>query len=168
MFKELENLGYSAYLEKYPFHIELGIDLKAYIKENGRLNKKVVRDKLYTFNNSKIPYSAELDDLIRLHFLVTSRKVTTILEFGVGKSTKVFDHALSINENKYKTYVANNLRRSNKFECHSVDTSRKWIKTTREQFQTDHVTYHHTKCQVSTFNGRICTMYKNFPILAQI
>ena len=40
MFKELENLGYSAYLEKYPFHIELDIDLKAYIKENGRLNKK--------------------------------------------------------------------------------------------------------------------------------
>ena len=45
IFKALESLGYSAYLEKYPFHIELGIDLKAYIKGNGRLNKKVVKDK---------------------------------------------------------------------------------------------------------------------------
>ena len=39
----------------------------------------------------------ELDDLIRLHYLVTSRKVMTILEFGVGKSSIVFDHALQIN-----------------------------------------------------------------------
>jgi hypothetical protein len=164
MFKELDSLGYGAYLKKYPFHRELGIDLKAYIKENGGLNKKIVRDKFYAIDmNDKIPYSAELDDLIRLHFLVTSRKVTTILEFGIGKSTKVFDHALNINENKYKSYVTNNLRRSNKFECHSVDTSRKWIKTNKEQYQTDRVIYHHTKCQVSTFNGRICTMYKKLP-----
>jgi hypothetical protein len=164
MFKELDRLGYGAYLEKYPFHRELGIDLKVYIKEKGGLNKKRVKNKLESVDiNNKVPYPVELDDLIRLHFLVTSRKVTTILEFGVGKSTKVFDHALSINESKYNSYVTNNLRRSNIFECHSVDTSRKWIKTTKKQFQTEHVRYHHAKCNVSTFNGRICTMYKKLP-----
>jgi hypothetical protein len=98
VFKELDSLGYETYLKKYPFHRELGIDLKSYIKKNNGLNVKVVRKKSEFINKSKIPYSSELDDLIRLHFLVTSRKVTTILEFGVGKSTKLFDHALNINK----------------------------------------------------------------------
>ena len=48
MFKELNRLGYLAYLEKYPFHKELGVDLKAYIKEKGGLNKKRLKD-----NNKK-------------------------------------------------------------------------------------------------------------------
>jgi len=30
----------------------------------------------------KEAFSAELDNLVRLHYLVTSRKVTTVLEFG--------------------------------------------------------------------------------------
>ena len=34
--------------------------------------------------NNVEPFPSELDDLIRLHYLVISRKVTTILEFGVG------------------------------------------------------------------------------------
>ena len=164
MFKELDRLGYRGYLEKYPFHTELGIDLKVYIKEKGGLNKKRVKNKFESVDvHNKIPFPVELDDLIRLHFLVTSRKVTTILEFGVGKSTKVFDHALSINKIKYNSYVSNNLRRSNEFECHSVDSSRKWIKKTRKKYQTNLVYYHYTKCQTTTFNGRICTMYKKLP-----
>ena len=164
MFKELDRLGYQAYLAKYPFHKELGIDLKAYIKEKGGLNKKSLKNNFESVDiNNKTPFAVELDDLIRLHFLVTSRKVTTILEFGVGKSTKVFDHALSINKFMYYSYVGNNLRRSNGFECHSIDTSRKWIKTTKKKFQTNYVQYHHAKCQVLTFNGRICTMYKKLP-----
>ena len=164
MFKELDRMGYGAYLEKYSFHSELGIDFKPNKIEKGALNKKRVKNQFESVDvNSKIPFPAELDDLIRLHFLVISRKVTTILEFGVGKSTKVFDHALNINKTNYNSYVTSNLRRSNKFECHSVDTSRKWIKKTKEQFLTKHVQYHHTKCDVSTFNGRICTMYKKLP-----
>ena len=57
---------------------------------------------------NKIPFSVELDDLIRLHYLVTSRKVTTILEIGVGKSTIVFDHALEQNKLKYGVFVKKN------------------------------------------------------------
>ena len=68
-----------------------------------------------------------MDDLIRLHYLVTSRKVTTILEIGVGKSTTVFDHALEQNKLKYGDFVNKNLRRSNAFECHSVDNNEEWI-----------------------------------------
>jgi hypothetical protein len=45
MFKELDRLGYEAYLEKYPFYRDLGIDIKGYIKEKGGLNKKRVKNK---------------------------------------------------------------------------------------------------------------------------
>ena len=60
---------------------------KVEIKETGNAIKGMI-----SYSNT------ELDDLIRLHYLVTTRKVTTILEFGVGKSTIVFDHALRINK----------------------------------------------------------------------
>jgi hypothetical protein len=163
MFEKLDRLGYKQYLKKYPFHIELDIDLKAYIKENRGLNKKRVKNEFESVDiDSTIPFSSELDDLIRLHFLATSRKVTTILEFGIGKSTQVFNNALDANKINFNSYVTNNLRRNNKFECHSVDSSRKWIKSTRKKLLTN-VTYHHTKCTMSIFNGRICTMYKKLP-----
>ena len=160
MFKELDLLGYRRYLEKYPFYKELGIDLKVDTKAKGKLNKTSFES---VDVDNDLVFPAELDDLIRLHFLVTSRKVSTILEFGVGKSTAVFNHALNINSIKYISYVSNNLRNSNKFECHSVDASRKWIKKNRKKFQTSLVQYHHSKCKISTFNGRICTMYKKIP-----
>ena len=34
------------------------------------------------------PYQAEWDDLVRLHRFVVQRKVTTILEFGVGSQRR--------------------------------------------------------------------------------
>jgi len=164
MFKKLDKMGYQAYLESYPFHLELGIELNSYIKKEGGLTTKKVKDPFESVDiGNKVPFPVELDDLIRLHYLVTSRKVTTILEFGVGKSTKVFDHALNINKLEHNSYITENLRRSNLFECHSIDTSRKWIKKTKQEFKTDHVTYHQTKCFISSFNGRICTMYKKLP-----
>lgn len=106
---------------------------------------------------------AELDDLTRLHYLVTSRKVTTILEFGVGKSTAVFDHALSANKKSFLDYVSGNLRRSNMFECHSVDNCKKWIEVSKENAATNNVTYHHAKCLASTFGDRVCTYYDPVP-----
>lgn len=100
IFKELEKYTYESYLEKYPFYLDLNIDLDYYKRDlkNG-LKFKKTKD-LYSSvdpNNTE-PYPAELDDLIRPHFLVVNRKVTTILEFGLGMSTVVFDNALSINK----------------------------------------------------------------------
>ena len=59
----------------------------------------------------------DFKDLYRLHWLVTSRRVTTILEFGVGKSTIIFNDALLKNKALYDNYILKNLRRSNLFEC---------------------------------------------------
>tara|TARA_Y100000816_G_C26072050_1_gene564006 strand:- start:543 stop:1361 length:819 start_codon:yes stop_codon:yes gene_type:complete len=156
-----KNLNYKSYLEKYPFHKLLNIDLKKY----GKIDKKVVRSIYETVDPSnKTPFSTELDDLVRLHYLVTSRKVTTILEFGIGCSTPVFDHALLENKKKYAKYVNNNLRRSNPFECHSIDNNKKWISYTKKQYPfTKNTTFHFSDCHVTTFNSKMCTMYDKLP-----
>ena len=82
--KLFKDLNYQEYLNKNPFHLSLGVKLDTY----GSLEKKIVKEAYFSVNpENKIPFSEEMDDLIRLHYLVTSRKVTTILEFGIGKST---------------------------------------------------------------------------------
>jgi hypothetical protein len=154
-------LNYGEYLEENPFHKSLGIDLKDY----GQLDKKIVRETYQSVDpENHIPFSTELDDLIRLHYLVTSRKVTTILEIGVGKSTVVFDHGIQKNKLKYADFVKNNLRRSNPFECHSIDNNKKWIETTKlNNPLLENVVFHCCPCHITTFNDRICTLYDNFP-----
>jgi hypothetical protein len=158
LFKKLKS--YKNYLKEHPFHKLLNIDLKVY----GNLEKKIKRTSYYSVDpNLKSSYDAELDDLIRLHYLVISRKVTTILEFGVGKSSIVFDHALKINKNKYRNYVLKNLRRSNPFQCFSVDNNKHWISVCKRTAKTNLVKYHYSKCVTSTFNDRICTFYDHLP-----
>ena len=159
LFKDLSD--YSDYLKENPFHELLGVNLEDY----GDLEKKIIREKYFSVDpKNKIPFSEEMDDLIRLHYLVTSRKVSTILEIGVGKSTIVLDHALEKNKLKYGDFVNKNLRRSNPFECHSVENNEEWIEFTKSTNPSiKNVTFHYCQCNVTTFNGRICTLYDNFP-----
>jgi hypothetical protein len=159
LFKEL--LDYAEYLNQNPFHQNLGVNLEKY----GDLEKRIIRETYLSVDpENEIPFSIEMDDLIRLHYLVTSRKVTTILEIGSGKSTIMFDHALEQNKLKYGDFVNKNLRRSNPFECHSVDNNEKWIEVTRStNIPTKNVTYHYCPCYVTTFNDRISTLFDNLP-----
>jgi hypothetical protein len=157
LFNKLKS--YKGYLQKYSLHNLIDVDIKNY----GSIDKKIIRSPYYSVNpNLQEPYSAELDDLVRLHHLVISRKVTTILEFGVGKSSVIFDDALKINKNKHSKYIKN-LRRTNPFECFSVDNNKKWISVCKKTAKTKLVKYHYSKCTVSTFNGRICTFYDKLP-----
>ena len=132
--------------------------------ESNGINRKIHKNIWGSVDpKNNVPYAVELDDLVRLHYLVVRRKVTTILEFGIGKSTVVFDHALQHNKLRHESYVVNNLRRSNPFECHSIDNSKKWIKQCQSSFKTENVTYHFSKCRMGSFNDRICTFYDAIP-----
>tara|TARA_B100000212_G_C27361815_1_gene528532 strand:+ start:1041 stop:1862 length:822 start_codon:yes stop_codon:yes gene_type:complete len=155
-----KDLNYESYLLENPLNLLLGINLENY----GDVKEKITRSPYETVSNSEYPNSTELDDLIRLHYLVRSRKVTTILEIGVGKSTAVFSDALSKNKDLYSEYVAENLRRSNPFECHSVDNNEDWINAVKlEYIDLKNVTYHFCKCEVSSINSRICTLFHGMP-----
>ena len=150
---------YRNYLIDNPFHKDLGINLDSYCWETCKIT-----DPLHNVSpNLSDSFAADLEDLIHLHYLVTKRKSITILEFGVGKSTIVFDHALRKNYENYHDYVSTELRRFNLFECHSVDSSEKYIENTKKIAATTRVVYHHSSCITSTFNDRICTYYNNLP-----
>jgi hypothetical protein len=115
------------------------------------------------------PFSPEWDDLVRLHKLVRTRRVTTVLEFGCGYSTVVMADALAKNKKDFNTFVSANLRRSNAFEIHSVDDMVGYIKITQDRLSTDlkkRVFFKHSDVQMTTFSGRICTEYVDLPNIA--
>lgn len=85
------------------------------------------------------------------------------MEFGVGVSTWVLDHALQLNKNETSSFVAGHLRRSNAFEAHSVDNSKYWIKKTRNRYVFKCTKIHFSRCYMDTFNGRVCTFYSKLP-----
>ena len=63
------------------------------VKDSSLASKKHFHKPDYAVDPEKdTAYVAEtkIDDLTRLHNIVCHRKVTTILEFGVGHSTRVF------------------------------------------------------------------------------
>ncbi len=119
-------------------------------------------------NNNNIPFEVEFDDLIRLHKICIERKVTTILEFGVGKSTRIFADALRINSELHLKYTKDKLRRNNLYECHSVDNNFNWIKECKNMIPSQlikkgFVQINYSELITDDFLGRICTYYDPLP-----
>jgi len=117
---------------------------------------------------NQIPFPPELDDLTRLHYIVRNRKVNTILEFGVGKSSIIFADALYKNKKKYQDFVKKNLRKDNLFEIYSIDNQKKWIKESKKNIEKKYITegisnFHFSNLITSEFKGKICTFYENLP-----
>lgn len=148
---------YKKYIKKHTLDKLVGVNLNSY----GDVTSKKIKQPYYSVDpNAKEPFFSEIDDLCRLHYLIISRKVTTILEFGVGKSTLVFNDALLKNKKKYELFVSKKLRRSNPFECHSLDSSRKWIKKIKYNNNLPRVNFHYSEVKMGIFNDRTCTFYK--------
>ncbi len=158
-----QDLNYAKYLKDNPFNKDLNEEIEDYTN----LSKKKIYSPFFSVDpkwQSGEVLATEYDDLIRLHHLITSRKVTTVMEFGAGKSTVVINNALEKNKTKYLDFCKENLRRTNLFECYTVDNNKEWIKTNQEQYTfLSNVKFHHSKCIVSTFNDRVCTYYEDLP-----
>jgi len=151
---------YKQYVIDNSLHSLMGVDLDAY----GAVTEKKIFSPYHNVDrNLQEAFVPELDDLCRLHFLVRSRKVTTILEFGLGKSTVIFDDSLVKNENDCNAFVEKNLRRTNRFKCFSVDNNEIWIEEVKSNYSTTHVVYHHSSLEMGVFNERICTYYQSLP-----
>ena len=151
--------------KKYLKHHSLDKVLAFDINSVGCVESINIFDPLFSVNpKNKLPFPVDLSDLTKLHHLIISRKVMTILEFGVGKSTIVFNDALSKNQkNLDSNYIRKNLRRKNLFECHSVDNSLKFIKKIKSKNKFLHSRFHFTNVEMGTFNGRVCTYYNKLP-----
>lgn len=161
-----DDFNYKEYIKTYELNkllnvktSELPIDLK----------EKIIHSTTFSVDKeNKVPFPPEFDDLCRLHYITISRKVTTILEFGLGKSTSIFGNALYLNKKNFYKYSSKNLRRGNLYESHSIDNYQSWINQTRENipeylFNGNYVNLHLSKLITSEFNGRICTFYDPLP-----
>jgi len=128
-------------------------------------NKKIKKNDYDSIDpKNQTPYPIEIDDLIRLHYLIRTRKVITVLEFGVGKSTVIFDNALEQNKIEYQDKVKKDLRVLNAFECHSLDNNKDWIENTKKEFpKLKNVTFNYSECEMNLFMSKICCSYKKLP-----
>ena len=146
-----KDLVYKDYLVKHPIHELVGVNLEEY----GDIDSKQVKPTFFSVDpTNQESYPPELDDLIRLHYLVTTRKITTVMEFGLGKSSIVLADALAINKANYANHVAK-LRRSNPFELHSIENNIGWIEHTKKHSEeklgdsNDIVNLHYCPLEVS-------------------
>lgn len=116
--------------------------------------------------SNRVPVPPDAADLARLHRVIRSRKVTTVLEFGVGYSTLVMADALYKNRESYGEYVHANLRRSDAFTIHSIDADQDFIDRTRSMIPPglqERIIFHFSGVSTSTFNGRVVTFYDQLP-----
>jgi hypothetical protein len=157
--------NYLNYFKKNKLNVPLKIN-KNLNNKNFKKNNPIAYDFLNKYN--KIELNPELDDLCRLHYLVRTRKVTTILEFGVGKSTIIFNDALEKNKNDFEFKIKNNkmIRRSNKFECHTVDDQVKWINNVKENYNTKNIKFYKSSVKMTTFMEKKCTLYDKIPLIS--
>lgn len=116
--------------------------------------------------NLKIPFQVEFDDLARLHYLSISRKATTIMEFGTGKSTLVFAKALMENKKNYFDSTVSKLRRGNLYELHTIENSQSWIEKTNSEIPEIYksfINFNLCELTIDSFCGRLCTYYNGIP-----
>ncbi len=161
-----KKFDYKQHFLTYNFQNLLNVNIT-----NEDISQKVIYDPIFRVKrNNKEPLNAELDDLCRLHYIALSRKVTTIMEFGVGKSTVIFSDALNINKEKYFEYTSKALRRKNLYEIHSIDNFEGWIDECKSIMPTKFIesrlaNFHFAKLEIGLFADRICTYYDNLPNL---
>ena len=67
------------------------------------------------------------NDLIFLHKIIIKHKIINVMEFGIGYSTIVMAHALSLNKKKYFHFVKKELRKEKLFKCVSLDNDKKYV-----------------------------------------
>lgn len=118
------------------------------------------------FPSIKKTYAPEIDDLYFLHKTVTDRKVSTILEFGIGYSTLIMAHALSKNKIYSKDIKRIIPRKNNLFQIHSVDTSRKYLKIWEPVFKSfykDIIYSNKSECNLNLINNVLVSNYKKLP-----
>lgn len=115
------------------------------------------------------PYPVHWHQVIQLHQLILDRKISTVLEFGVGCSTVIMADAIARVETEHGDLFRQELRNNNAFEIHSVDNEARYIGLTKENLPEElrkFVHFHESRVRMGTFNDRVCTYYENLPNLS--
>ena len=119
------------------------------------------------------PYIPELNDLYRLYQFIVLNKRTTVMEFGSGWSSLIFNLALQELKNKFSEKISN-LRRNNSFELFVLENEKKYLNISRNRVNKFNkylkikkpikITYCYSEVEMTLFNNRIATQYKKLPL----
>ena len=119
------------------------------------------------------PYVPELRDLYRLYQFIVLNKRTTVLEFGSGWSSLIFNLALQNLKKNYFNKVKK-LRRNNPFELFILENEKKYLNISKNRIikfnqklklkQTPKVHYCFSDVEMTLFKNKISTQYKKLPL----
>jgi|APSaa5957512535_1039671.scaffolds.fasta_scaffold03091_8 hypothetical protein len=161
----LDSIDYMQYAEKNDLWELLSINKKKYNLK--KQSQAIFENADYGVDNDLTePYIADINDLVRIHYLVRHLKVVTALEIGCGKSTLVIADAINKNKKEYGEFVSNHLRKNNPFELHSIETSERWAEITKKTIPNNLkncTKIHVTDCKMDLFNSRVCTTFLKIP-----
>jgi hypothetical protein len=117
---------------------------------------------------NKKPYPPDLLDLYYLYELISLNKRITILEYGCGWSTIIINKALRDLKLKLKGKFFS--RCQNPYKLISLDNSKKFISISKQRIkkftktkQDSNVKFCFSNVNMTKFNGRYCSEYKNHP-----
>ena len=110
------------YLEDFFIKKKLKFIVELSKRKKDNVNKMTEKEKYYP----------NLNDLYRLYQFILLNKRTTVLEFGSGWSTLIFNLALEELKNKYSKQV-NSLRRNNPFELFVLENQKKYLNITKNR-----------------------------------
>ena len=139
--------------------------LGIYFENKLEEDKRGVYDAVSGTVTTAIP--ADIEDLVRLHQLIRSRKSFTVLEFGVGFSTLIIADALKKNKADWESLESPpKIRNRFPFQCFSVDTSEEWIGKAKAKIPEElkaFVQFQFSEVEIGTYNGQLCHYYQNLP-----
>lgn len=145
-------------LSEYFRDKNLGLIVDEYKKESKNLHHGT---KIYKRIKA---YPPRLDNLFLVNYIIEKYKRVTCLEFGTGWSSLVISHALLKNKQKYSKQIKN-LRFSNPFELHVVDSQKKFIEISKKRIKNDSIKskFYNSPIVACNWNGVICNEYKKLP-----
>lgn len=148
-------------LKKYFYKNQLDKILKTNFKKNN------IPPPFQTFDQEgSNAFPCDIYDLTRLHKIIVSLKVISVLELGSGESTRIMADALRINEkNNLNDSLLMKIRKKEKFKIHSIETEKKYLQITERKTKAyqKYVKYYHTGAIKTQFNDNICGRYKTIP-----
>ncbi len=113
----------------------------------------------------KKPFTYELSDLCRLHWIILSRKALNTLEYGSGFSTIFMADACYILSHFFNNTLSE-IRVENKFHVYALEESLEYLKITKKrvpQFLSKFVSLIHSKINLTQYDGRFVTTYSTIP-----
>ena len=148
------------------------VEINSFFLKNG-LRELIKESKIRIHPSNKLkykkPFPPDLKKLYRLYEFVKLNKRLTILEFGSGWSSLIFNISLNYLEKKFKNKISN-LRKENSFELFIIENNKKYLNITKKKIEKYNsknnlkIHYCFSNVEMTLFQDRIVTQYKKMPV----